>query len=512
MLASKGHIYPATINDVRLVAELEDGTVVRGETQITASHSAIKSLRLEPEQCLPLPEALAAIRTADVITVGPGSLYTSILPNLLVARVAQAIGDAQATKIFICNLMTQPGETDGYSARQHLDVVKKYAPEIHFDFVVVNDRPVSEELRRRYAAEGANQIGLEADAIDKVVNGDTEVVRADLLAEGEKARHDSEALASVVICLPATSCLTAGCFRITEKESRLIPLEQHRPLDVLILAAGLGTRMKSQRAKVLHELGGHPLIAHVIRKAHALDHQKIYVVVGHQAAEVEAAVRREFGTDAGTADFILQRQQRGTGDAVKSAGEALKDSNSTLLVLSGDVPLIRVETLQKFVDFHHANGAACSILSVKLENPTGYGRMVRDATEGFARIVEHKDATAEERLIREINSGIYCFETTKLFSALNEIEPANQQGEYYLTDVPAILAAGGERVAIYLHQDAREVSGINTRADLAEFENLLRRGTIRSLMMEGVTFIDPSHAYISAEAKIGPDCVIYPTC
>lgn len=199
VLASKGHIYPATINDVRLVAELEDGTVVRGETQITASRSGIRSLRLEPEHCLPLPEALAAIRTADVITVGPGSLYTSILPNLLVARVGQAIGDAQATKIFICNLMTQPGETDGYTARQHLEMVKKYAPEIHFDFVIVNSRPVSEEQQRRYAAEGANQIGLEKDAIDKVVNGDTEVVRAELLAEGEKARHDSESLASVVI-------------------------------------------------------------------------------------------------------------------------------------------------------------------------------------------------------------------------------------------------------------------------------------------------------------------------
>ena len=199
VLASKGHIYPATINDVRLVAELADGTVVRGETQISASHSAISSLRLEPEQCLPLPEALAAIRTADVITVGPGSLYTSILPNLLVARVAQAIGDTRATKIFICNLMTQPGETDGYTARQHLEVVKRYAPEIHFDFVIVNNRPISEEQRVRYAAEGANQIGLDWDAIDKVVNGDTEVIRAELLAEGEKARHDSESLANVVI-------------------------------------------------------------------------------------------------------------------------------------------------------------------------------------------------------------------------------------------------------------------------------------------------------------------------
>src|SRR5215831_12131331 len=145
VLASKGHIYPATISDVRLVAELESGEMVLGETQITASRSGIHRLRLEPEQCLPLPEALAAIRAADVITIGPGSLYTSILPNLLVARVAAAIGDASATKIFICNLMTQPGETDGYSARKHLSVVKQYAPEIHFDFIVINSRAISGE-------------------------------------------------------------------------------------------------------------------------------------------------------------------------------------------------------------------------------------------------------------------------------------------------------------------------------------------------------------------------------
>ncbi|MGH9906124.1 MAG: gluconeogenesis factor YvcK family protein [Pyrinomonadaceae bacterium] len=199
VLASKGHIYPATINDVRLVAELEDGTVVKGETQITGSRSRIRSLGLEPERCLPLPAALAAIRSADVITVGPGSLYTSILPNLLVARVAGTIGEAPATKIFISNLMTQPGETDGYDARRHLEVVKRYAPEIHFDFVIVNSRPVSDEQCRRYAVEGAQQIGIDEGPIDQALNGDTEVVRADLLDEGEKARHDSDRLASVVM-------------------------------------------------------------------------------------------------------------------------------------------------------------------------------------------------------------------------------------------------------------------------------------------------------------------------
>ena len=268
--------------------------------------------------------------------------------------------------------------------------------------------------------------------------------------------------------------------------------------------------MKSQKAKVLHELGGRPLIAHVTRQAHSLNHEKILIVVGHQAADVEAAVRRELGKDADRALFVVQEQQRGTGDAVLSAAAALKGSNSTLLVLSGDVPLVRLETLQKFLDFHRSQSAVCSILSVMLDNPAGYGRMVRDQNEGFVRIVEQKDATHEERLIREINSGIYCFETPKLLGALSEIRPANQQGEYYLTDVPAILAAAGDRIAIFLHQDAREVSGINTRADLAEFENLLRRSTIRGLMMEGVTFIDPSHAYVSAEAKLGQDCVIYP--
>jgi len=199
VLASKGHIYPATINDVRLVAELEDGKTVKGETEITGSGSRIRSLRLEPERCLPLPAALAAIRGADVITVGPGSLYTSILPNLLVARVARTIGEARAIKIFISNLMTQPGETDGYTAWQHVEVVKEYAPEIHFDFIVVNSRRVSEEQRRRYAAEGAYQIGIDEDALGQPFDGDTEIVRADLLDEGEKARHDSDSLASVVL-------------------------------------------------------------------------------------------------------------------------------------------------------------------------------------------------------------------------------------------------------------------------------------------------------------------------
>jgi bifunctional UDP-N-acetylglucosamine pyrophosphorylase/glucosamine-1-phosphate N-acetyltransferase len=282
-----------------------------------------------------------------------------------------------------------------------------------------------------------------------------------------------------------------------------------RPLDVLILAAGLGTRMRSGRAKVLHELGGRPLISFATRTALALSPRKVYVVVGHQANEVERAARNDLPDNV--AAFVVQSEQRGTGDAVMAARNQLAGASSTLLILSGDVPMIRTQTLESFLAAHSAGGVACSILSVRLENPTGYGRIVRDEGQGFVRIVEQKDASVDERQIKEINAGIYCFETDRLFEALAKVQPANQQGEYYLTDVPEILLADGERVDVYLHDDFREVAGINTRAELAEFENLLRRRTIRKLLIEGgVTFLDPSHAYVSAEAEVGQDCVIYP--
>src|SRR5215210_1622576 len=274
------------------------------------------------------------------------------------------------------------------------------------------------------------------------------------------------------------------------------------------MAAGLGTRMKSNRAKVLHELGGAPLIAHVSRAAQALNPRSILVVVGHQAEEVEQAVLAEVG---GLASFVVQEKQRGTGDAVESARSLLENSDSLVLVLSGDVPMIRVETLKKLIEHHNTTGASCSILSVRLENPTGYGRIIRDENGAFRKIVEQRDATEEQRQVREINSGIYCFEAKDLFQALRKIEPANDQGEYYLTDVAEIIIGSGGTVSVYLHNDAREVSGINTRAELAEFENLMRRAAIRRLMVDGgVTFVDPSHAYISSEAQIGRDTIIHP--
>ena len=284
--------------------------------------------------------------------------------------------------------------------------------------------------------------------------------------------------------------------------------EQNKPLNVLVMAAGLGTRMKSKRAKVLHELAGRPLIAHVVRTAQTLEPRTILVIVGHQAEEVEQAVLAEVGE---LASFAVQAQQRGTGDAVESARQQLESSGSLVLLLSGDVPLIRAETLRKFIEQHRASAAACTILGVRLENPTGYGRIIRDEQGAFEKIVEQKDASEEERQVREINSGIYCFESGDLFEALKRVEPKNQQGEYYLTDVCEILNSAGRKVEVFLHTEAREVSGVNTRAELAEFENLLRRNAIRRLMIEsGVTFIDPSHAYISPEAEIGRDTIIYP--
>ncbi|HEX3228021.1 MAG TPA: bifunctional UDP-N-acetylglucosamine diphosphorylase/glucosamine-1-phosphate N-acetyltransferase GlmU [Pyrinomonadaceae bacterium] len=284
---------------------------------------------------------------------------------------------------------------------------------------------------------------------------------------------------------------------------------QKSSLDVLVLAAGLGTRMKSNLAKVLHKLDGRPLIAHVCRTAADLKPDAIVIVVGHQASDVQTAVEAELG--AHVARYALQAEQRGTGDAVLAAEDALARSNSTVLILSGDVPMVRAETLSNLLDRHNHDQSSCTILTIKLENPTGYGRIVRDEANDFLRITEHRDCSDEERKIREVNSGIYCFESSKLFDALRQVRPANDQGEYYLTDVAAILKSAGESVGLYLHPDSREVSGVNTRAELAEFENLLRRRTIRRLMLEaGVTFIDPSHTYISGQARIGRDCVIQP--
>jgi bifunctional UDP-N-acetylglucosamine pyrophosphorylase/glucosamine-1-phosphate N-acetyltransferase len=285
-----------------------------------------------------------------------------------------------------------------------------------------------------------------------------------------------------------------------------------KTLDVLILAAGLGTRMRSNLAKVLHRLDGRPLIGHVCRTAAALAPRKVYVVIGHQGEDVRQAVLEEL--DEEHSGFVWQKEQLGTGHAVNSAREFLENEDSTLLVLSGDVPMIRAETLAALIQQHHTHrgkGAVCTLLTVKLEDPTGYGRVVRDPEGLFDRVIEQKDASEEERKIKEINAGIYCFNTRKLFEALSRVKNENAQGEYYLTDVPGLLRDSGEAVSLYQHTDAREVSGINNRAELADLERIVRRRTISRMMLDyGVTFIDPVNTYISEQASVGRDTIIYP--
>jgi len=198
ILASKGHIFPATVSDVRLAAELDDGSTVRGETNISQVGNSIKRLYLEPETCHPLPEALAAIYEADVITVEPGSLFTSLLPPILVKGVGDAISESAAVKIFICNLMTQSGETDGFSAKKHLEIIRQYAPEIDFDCIIVNNSRISDEQSARYKSEGAQQIGISNSISPETIEG-AKIVYGNLLSGIEKVRHNPEKLAQVVL-------------------------------------------------------------------------------------------------------------------------------------------------------------------------------------------------------------------------------------------------------------------------------------------------------------------------
>lgn len=280
-------------------------------------------------------------------------------------------------------------------------------------------------------------------------------------------------------------------------------------LDVVIMAAGLGTRMKSRTAKVLHEVGGRPLVAHVVRSAAILGAGRLVTVVGHQADSVEAAVRHAAdGLGIGELAFALQADQLGTGHAVQQAAPFL--SGDTVLVLSGDVPLLEVETLRKLVSAHELEGNAATLLSVRLADPSGYGRIVRNESGAFVRIVEHRDATDEERALDEINAGIYAFSTDTLVPALAGLSTANDQGEYYLTDVLGLLAEDGERVGVVEHSDPPELAGINTRRELAETEARLKLRTLGRLMDNGVTVIDPLTTYVDDTVEVGPDTILHP--
>ncbi len=270
---------------------------------------------------------------------------------------------------------------------------------------------------------------------------------------------------------------------------------------VLILAAGKGTRMRSSRAKALHPVGGVPMLECVVRSVRKLG-GGVHVVVGHQADAVRKSVR--------DVSFIDQGELLGTGHAVAAARDALAGAPGPILVLPGDVPLIRHETLAAFCAFHRGGGFQGSVLTAEPDDPDGYGRVVRGPDHAVDRIVEHRDAGPDILRVREVNSGIFAFEPAALFDALARVRDDNAQGEYYLTDVVGVLTGGGRRFGAFRIEDAAEAAGVNSRAELAAADGALRRRKCAALMAAGVAVMDPETARIDLDAAIGPESVIHP--
>jgi bifunctional UDP-N-acetylglucosamine pyrophosphorylase/glucosamine-1-phosphate N-acetyltransferase len=273
----------------------------------------------------------------------------------------------------------------------------------------------------------------------------------------------------------------------------------------VILAAGQGTRMKSRMAKVLHRAGGKSLVRHAIDAAVEIaPPERVFVVVGYQAAEVGAEVA------AAGVQSIHQTEQLGTGHAVICGEEELAGLGGRLIVFVGDCPLIRASTLEQLAETQRASGAAAAVITTEVDDPTGYGRIMRGADGSVLEIVEHKAATPEQQAVHEINSGILCFDADSLWRHIHELRPDNPAREFYLTDMVAILNRAGARVAALKIADSSELLGINNRLELAEADRILRTRTIRRLMLEGVTIEKPETVTIDADVRIGIDTVIGP--
>jgi bifunctional UDP-N-acetylglucosamine pyrophosphorylase/glucosamine-1-phosphate N-acetyltransferase len=275
-------------------------------------------------------------------------------------------------------------------------------------------------------------------------------------------------------------------------------------LNILIMAAGKGTRMVSNRAKVLHPVCGVPMLRFIYDAAALLGPEEIVVVIGHDADLVRACLKGK------KARFVLQAEQRGTGHAVMVARKGLEGMSGDLLVLYGDTPKIRPDTLRKLVDCHHVSGAATTLLTTRTDAPCGYGRILRDADGRIVAIVEEKDATPEQRRITEINPGLYCFRIPPMLAALDRISDRNAQGEYYLTDIVAIQREAGGRIEALLHEDFDELQGINTRAELAATSRTLRLRKNRELMAGGVSLIDPENTYVDLDVVVEKDVTLHP--
>jgi len=277
-------------------------------------------------------------------------------------------------------------------------------------------------------------------------------------------------------------------------------------LAAIVLAAGKSTRMKSNLAKVLHPIMGKPMLAYVLETLQELGLASTMVVVGHQAEAVQARFA-DFPVE-----FVRQEPQLGTGHAVQTAVGAMKTAGADVVVLCGDVPLLRGETIRALYQHHLASGAVATVLTVELAEPGSYGRIVKDGQGRVIKIVEARDASPEELSIREINTGIYCFRMDFLTEALPTLRPDNDQGELYLTDVMAAAHARNLPVASLKTDDPDSFQGINTRVELAAVTARVRRQINARLMLAGVTLIDPSSTYIEDGVVIGEDTVIYPNC
>ena len=273
----------------------------------------------------------------------------------------------------------------------------------------------------------------------------------------------------------------------------------------LIMAAGMGTRMKSKLCKVLHPVAGRPMISYVTDAVRMAGLEKIVVVVGHQSDEVKRAV-------AGNGiEFAVQEPQLGTGHAVASARDLLKDFNEDILILCGDIPLVRPETLQELMGYHEERRSRVTVMTAVLEDPRGYGRIIRNHEGTVAGIVEERDLRVEDRDITEINTGVYVVNAHLLYALLERIRPENAQGEYYLTDIVAEGVKDCIPVHAYVLKDPNEATGINTRSELAHASGILWNRKRGDLMAEGVTLLDPVSVYIDSDVRIGGDTVIHPS-
>lgn len=281
-------------------------------------------------------------------------------------------------------------------------------------------------------------------------------------------------------------------------------MNEHNQVSVVILAAGKGTRMKSDKAKVLHDVFYSPMVLHVINAAAPLQPSRTVIIVGHQK---DAVIQSLNGLDL---EFATQEKQLGTGHAVLAAEPAVPLSKGTVMILYGDTPLIRPETLQAMYQSHTNSSATVTIMTTLLDNPSNYGRIVSDADNRIVGIVEEKDATGEQKAIKEINSGMYCVDRDFLFEALRQVGTDNSQGEIYLTDIVSIAVNSGKVVERFTTPLSLDVLGVNSRIELAQAHDELRKRRNNDIMLEGVTMQSPDTITVSPQTSVGRDCLLMP--